>query len=188
MLNFAFNHVTATAIVLVLSACATSEIKTIKIERLTPEQLASLQQPANRKLTLDYIISLSKAGTAPADIIKRLQDSGTILPFNAQQKSALAGQGVDEAVIDHIATAQARAAQATRITEQADHEAMQARQQAQERSRRRALEQSYYSGYPPYGPYSPLGPYGYWGPRPAHPGWGPGYYYNNPAIGIGIWR
>lgn len=167
------------AIALVLSGCASSEIKTIKIERLTPEQLASLQQPANRKLTLEDVISLSKAGTAPADIIKRLQDSGTILLLKEQQKSALASQGVDQAVIEHIATAQARAAQATRLTEQADREALQARQQAQERLRRRALEQSVHRGYPPYGPY------GYWGP---HPGWGPGYNYNNPAIGIGIWR
>lgn len=183
MVNFALKAVRAAAIVLVLSGCASSELKTIKIDRLAPEQLASLQQTGNRKLTTEEVASLSKAGTPPGEIIKRLQDSGTILLLNDQQKHALASQGVDQSVIDHIATAQARANQATRITEQADREALQARQQAQERLRRRAIEQQYYRGYSPYGHYEPFGPYNHWGPRP---GLAPGYNY--PSIGIGIWR
>ena len=180
MSNIVSNATTAMAMaaitVLTLSACASSDIKTFKIDRLVPEQLASLQQPANRKLTPDDLIALSRAGTAPADIIKRLQDSGTILQLNDQQKLELGNQHVDQAVIDHITTTHARAIEATRITQAADREAMQAQQQARERQQRRALEQQYYHGYSPYG---------YWGP---HPGWVPGYYYNNPAIGIGIWR
>lgn len=129
---------------------------------MTPEQLAALKPVANPAVPLDEVVALSKAGTAPEDIIKRLRETHTIHLLAAQQIVDLGKQGVDQTVINYMADAQEKARQARLLTELADRDAAQAKKLENEKQRRRAAEQSYYG----YGGFS----YGY----PRY-GWGPGY-------------
>ena len=152
---------------LLLAGCATNEPRVAVLERMTPEQLAALKPAANPALPLAEVVALSKGGTAPAEIIKRLRDTNTIHLLTPQQIVELSRQGVDQSVIDYMADAQERARQSRLLTELADRDAEQARKLERERFRRRAAEQNFYG----YGGYGGTGGFGY----PRY-GWGAGYY------------
>lgn len=148
-----------------MTGCSTAGPRTVPLERMTLEQLAALQPLRNPVLTIQDVIALSRAGTAPEEIIERLRKSHAAYLFRAPQIAELGKQGVDQAIVDYIADAQDRARQATLLTERADREADQARRLDQERGRRGA--RPLYYGYPSIGTawssgyYSPFS-FGYW--------------------------
>lgn len=158
---------------LIVAGCATAP-EGARVERLTPEQLAALKPVPNPKVSLDEIVALTRAGTPPAAIIERLASTGTWHALSPQQIIALHKDGVDQAVIDHLAAAQERARQATLITQLADRDAKAAQDLARERARRQAMQQQQNNwnwgiGHGFGGPYTQFG----W----RSGGW-PGYYYD----------
>lgn len=165
------------AATVLLSSCATTPPPAAaRMERLTPEQLAAIRPQANPAVPLAEIEAMSRAGTPPADIIKRLRDTQTIHLLTAQQIVELAREGVDQSVIDYLAETQEKARQARQLTELADRDAAQAKKLEAETRRRRAAEEAYYN----YG--------GFWPGYPGYrPGW-PGYYGSPFFYGYRRWR
>ncbi len=160
-------------VLLVLAGCATTAPPAAaRVERMTPAQLAALKPVANPVLSLDEVVAMGRAGSAPADIIGRLRDTQTLHLLTARQIVDLGRQGVDQAVIDYMVEAQEKAREARLLTELADRDAAQARRRDAE-AQRRAYEQAFYGyggfsyGYPAYragpgwsgryGPYFPFG-------------------------------
>ncbi len=142
-----------------LGGCASSAFDR-QPARLSPEELARFTPPPNPKVPLADVIMWSQEKVAPAVMIKKLQETGTFYNLGAQQIVDLSKQGVDQSVIDHLATAQEKARQATLLTEIADRDAKAALDLERERSRHRMLP-----------------PLGYWGP-PSRFGWNSPYYYD----------
>ena len=65
---------------------------------------ATLARPES--LTMDQVIAASKAGEAPPALIKRLQDSYTVLPLSATDIVRLHEEGVAPEVLDYLQRAQ----------------------------------------------------------------------------------
>jgi|GEM_PF-6529214 len=140
-----------------MTACASPGPPPGAVQRLTPEQLASLKPVANPKVPLDEIVALAQAGTAADAIIARLTATSTIHALTPTQIVVLSRNGVDQKVIDHLVETQEKARQATLITQLADRDAEVAAQLARERERRRALQHRqdqwmWGFGYGPWGP------------------------------------
>lgn len=53
-------------------------------------------------VTLEQVITMSKAGTPPADIINKLKDSRTVFVLSGSQYAKLREDGVDDTVLDYI--------------------------------------------------------------------------------------
>ena len=155
---------------LLLTACASSGPQPGVVQRLTPEQLASVKPIANPKVPLDEIVALSQAGTAPDAIIARLTATSTIHALTPAQIVVLSRNGVDQKVIDHLVETQEKARQVTLITQLADRDAQAAAQLAVERERSLALQRR-------YNPWNWGFAYGPWGPGFGG-GWGRGYHYD----------
>jgi hypothetical protein len=153
---------------LLLAACASNGPPPGAVQRLSPQDLARLQPPANPKIPLDEIVAWSKEGATPEAIVRRLGETGTVHILSPAQIVDLARQGVHQKVIDYLVDVQEKARQATLITQLADRDAQAAAQLAHERERQRALQQYYGSWQWGYG----AGP---WGPGY---GIGRGYYYD----------
>ncbi len=63
---------------------------------------ATLSPTRPAPVTVDQIITMSKAGTPPQDIIKVMRDSGTVYRLTASQLADLRQQGVSDQVIDYM--------------------------------------------------------------------------------------
>ncbi len=63
---------------------------------------AGLGTPRPKPPTLDEIVALSKEGTPPADIIKRIEDSDAVYALSATDIVKLHEQGVADEVLDRI--------------------------------------------------------------------------------------
>ena len=163
--SFALLVVTA-----LMTACASPGPQPGAVQRLTPEQLASLKPIANPKVPLDEIVALAQAGTAPDAIIARLTATATMHALTPAQIVVLSRNGVDQKVIDHLVEAYEKARQATLITQLADRDAEVAAQLARERERRWALQQRQDQWMWGFG-------YGPWGPGFGGR-WGRGYHYD----------
>jgi hypothetical protein len=122
-----------------------------KLERIMPEEIASIEATRPAHMSADDLVLLSREGVAADQIIDRYRQSGARLRLNEGQITDLRRRGVDERVIQHIIEAERSAQKTDAITAQADRE-------AQDRIRREQQARFYY--YDPWGPY----PY-YWGPR-----------------------
>lgn len=151
--------IVALGLALLAGACATPRTPPA-VERLSPAELARLAPAPNPRLTLDDVVFLTRETVPPAIIIRRLNETGTILALTPAQIVDLARQGVDQTVIDHIVATHEKARQATLAGEIAARDAQAAERLAREREARRRAEAWQWN----YGVY----------------GWGPGY-------GIG-WR
>jgi hypothetical protein len=144
------------------------------LARLTPAEWAQIGPQAPVRLSVPTLVALSRQGVAPDDIIRRYYQTGTRMKLTDEQLAALRREGVDQRVLDYIASAEQDAARIDAITAQAD-------EAARERlAYDRALYATWWGGYP-YG--------GYWGPR-VHPyagyGWGPGGSGWYGGIGLGF--
>ncbi len=71
-------------LMLVFSGCAST-------------RLARPQPP-----TLDEIVEMSKAGTAPDEIIERMKESRAVYPLTASQIASLHDRGVPDSVLDYM--------------------------------------------------------------------------------------
>jgi hypothetical protein len=63
---------------------------------------ASLGAPRPKPPTLDEIVEMSKAGTPPEEIIKRLEDSYAVYRLSAADVVKLHEQGVSDKVLDYM--------------------------------------------------------------------------------------
>ncbi|MEO8040466.1 MAG: hypothetical protein ABI794_16985 [Betaproteobacteria bacterium] len=53
-------------------------------------------------MTLEQVITASKSGTPPADIINKLQESRTVFALSGSQYAQLRADGVDDTILDYI--------------------------------------------------------------------------------------
>lgn len=159
-----------------------------RIERMTPEQVARLEQKATPRPSIgaEDILHLYREGRTPEQIIDALRDSGATPRLNDEQRKSLAAQGVPAQVLDWLADADRRAAQTDAINAQVQRETAEARareeREARERQRElRARRQDTFYSDPFYSPFylgRPLWP-GYWGWQLNYP----------PRHGFGLlWR
>lgn len=145
------------------------------LARLTPAEWAQMGPQAPVRLSVQTLVALSQQGVNPDEIIRRYYQTGTRLKVTEAQLAALRKDGVDQRVLDHIASAEQDAARIDAITAQAD-EAAQVRLAYD-----RALYATWWGGYPYYA--------GYWGAR-VYPyagyGWGRGGSGWYGGIGLGF--
>ena len=142
-----------------LAGCASSGPQPGSVQRLTPEQLARIAPTPNPAIPLSEIMALSKAGTPPGAIIKRLADTGTVHVLSATQIVNLATHGVDQKVIDALVEAQERSRQTTLMTQLADRDAQEAQRLEFERQRLWQAQRYYYDPF--WDPYWPRLYFGY---------------------------
>jgi hypothetical protein len=93
------------------------------LERLTPEQWAQIGPQAPVRLSVPTLVALSRQGVSPDEIIHRYYQTGTRLKLSDQQLGALRKEGVDQRVLDYIASAEQDAARIDAITAEADQAA-----------------------------------------------------------------
>jgi hypothetical protein len=166
---------------LAISGCATSPgvgqrdaAGNPLLARLTPAEWAQIGPEAPVRLSVATLVALSQQGVSPDQLIRRYYQTGTRLKLTEAQLAALRKEGVDQRVLDYIASAEQDAARTDAITAQAD-QAAQARLAYD-----RALYAAWWGGYP----YT-----GYWGPG-VYPyagyGWGRGGSAWYGGIGLGF--
>jgi hypothetical protein len=166
---------------LAISGCATSPgvgqrdaAGNPLLARLTPAEWEQIGPQAPVRLSVPTLVALSQQGVSPDQIIRRYYQTGTRLTLTEAQLAALRKEGVDQRVLDYIASAEQDAARTDAITAQAD-QAAQARLAYD-----RALYAAWWGGYP----YA-----GYWGPG-VYPyagyGWGRGGSGWYGGIGLGF--
>jgi hypothetical protein len=144
------------------------------LARLTPAEWAQIGPQAPVRVSVETLVALSRQGVDPDEIIRRLYQTGTRFKLTDAQLAGLRKEGVDQRVLDYIASAEQDAARIDAITAQAD-QAAQARLAYD-----RALYASWWSGYPYAGYWRPgLYPY-------AGYGWGRGGSGWYGGIGLGF--
>lgn len=150
----------------ILSGCATSGTgaQAVKVERITPEELAKLIPPPVATLSLDEIVAMSRAGKTSDDIIAKIKNSNSRYELSSTQVLDLNKQGVDAKVLDYIQQSNELAKQNIIAEEmnKREQEKMAAKKQLQ---RERALNNNRY--YDPF-----------WGSRF-------GGFYGHPYYGYG---
>ena len=120
------------------------------LERLTPEQWTQITPQAPVRLSVPTLVTLSRKGVSPDAIINRYYQTGSRLELTDEQLATLRKEGVDQRVLDHIASAEQDAMRIDAITAEADEQARQ----------RLAYERALYAAW-----WSPGWGWGYW--RPA---------------------
>lgn len=130
---------------------------------LSAAEIAALAPQSNPVVSLDEIVALSRAGSAPEAIVKKLRDTGTVHNLSPKQIVDLHTQGVAQAVLDYLGAAQEKARQAAQVRQIAERDLQYERLLNEQR---RQLDPYFYGGYA-YGPWGPFGPYPrfYGGPR-----------------------
>ena len=163
---------------LVLSGCASTGAQQAKVDRITPEELAKILPPPVATLTLDEIVSDSKAGKTPDEIIAKIKTSNSRYELTTSQTLDLSKQGVDVKVLDYMHQSNELAKQ-NAIADEMNKREQEKRAAQKQLQRERALAQSYYYDYfdgPFYNPYYHYGYGPYYGSRLF---WGPSFYYRH---------
>jgi hypothetical protein len=144
------------------------------LARLTPAEWKQIEPQAPVRLSVPTLVAMSRQGTDPGEIIRTYYQTGTRMKLTEAQLAALRKEGVDQRVLDYIASAEVDAARIDAITAQAD-QAAQARLAYD-----RALYASWWGGYPGWGYWRPgFFPY-------AGYGWGRGGSGWYGGIGLGF--
>lgn len=162
---------------LLLAGCASTGNKPSQVERITPEELAKLIPPPVATVSLDEIVTDSKAGKSADEIIAKIKNSNSRYELSPTQVLDLNKQGVDVKVLDYIQQSNELAKQ-NAIAEEINKREKEKAAAKKQLQRERALNHnryydpfwgSYYGGY--YGPgfYGP----GHW--RGSRFGWGLGF-------------
>lgn len=90
-------------ILLLITGCAsTGESQQNKIARITPEELALLMPTPIATVTLEQIVSDSKQGKSPEEIIAKIKESDSRYDLSSSQVLDLNQQGVHISVLDYI--------------------------------------------------------------------------------------
>lgn len=151
---------------LVLSGCASTGAQQAKVDRITPEELAKLLPPAVATLTLDEIVTDSKAGKTPDEIIAKIKTSNSRYDLTTSQTLDLSKQGVDVKVLDYMRQNNELAKQ-NAIADEMNKREREKRAAQKQLQRERAFNNNLY--YDPFwgshfgGFYGPIGPgYRYW--------------------------
>jgi len=99
----------AAALVLLLAGCAGVQPAPPRVERLSAEEVeARLPQPASAVSLADIVI-MGRAGTAPEEIIRRIDAAHARYRLSATKLLELQREGVALAVLDHMVEAERRA-------------------------------------------------------------------------------
>jgi hypothetical protein len=162
--------------ILVLSACASTGGQQTKSERITPEQLEKMLPPPVATVSLDEIVTDSKLGKTPDEIIAKIKSSNSRYELTPTQTLDLSKQGVDTKVLDYMHHSNELAKQ-NAIADEMNKREQEKRTAQKQLQRERALAQSYYNDYfdgPFYNPYYHYGYGPYYGSRFF---WGPSFYY-----------
>lgn len=100
---------TAVACVLLAGCAGGPPLQAPRVERLSGEELeARLPQPAS-PISLANIVAMSRAGTAPEEIVKRIGEAHARFRLSATQVVEIERQGVALTVLDHMIEAERRA-------------------------------------------------------------------------------
>lgn len=139
-------------LVLVLAGCATTNPPDgPRLQRLSADEAQRIGLTLPKPVTLDEIVAMSQAGTAPEAIIRRIRETASVYRLTPLEIARLQEARVPQPVIDEM-SAQQRREEAQLARERADREAL-------------AWRRSYWSPWgptwgPPWGYYSP-----WYGPR-----------------------
>lgn len=156
-----------------LSGCATTEeMQRAQVKRITPEELEQLVPAPIATYTLEMLVTDSKQGKTPDEIIQKIKESESRYDLSTVQVLDLNQQGVDVKVLDYIQQSNELAKQ-NYIAEEINK----AEKEKADALRRLQHERMFrsYNYYDPFW-YSRFGPF--FG-RPYYPGsrfrWGLGY-------------
>jgi len=153
-----------------LTACASQPPQPVQIDRISPEQLATLIPPAQSSLSLDEVVALSKQGKSDAEIIDAIKQSQSRYALTPSQVLNWHQQGISMGVLDYMQQANALAEQNAIADEINKREKARAETEAKLKRERdfarlRSLDPWF------YGPGFYGGPWGY------RPFWGGGWRY-----------
>jgi hypothetical protein len=133
------------------------------VARMTSEQWAAAAPEAAVRLSRTTIVELSRRGVPAAEIIDRYFQTGTRLAATASELEEMRRQGVDQQVLDYIASSDTDAQRIDSATTRAQRDA---------RERESWLRWSAWSWYAPAGWTPRLQPFGGYAWSP----WGSGWY------------
>lgn len=164
------NRITFMAMVLmvgvVMSGCAGNQTKTSEtapIDRISDAELSRIMIKSSATLTLDEIVSMSKAGTSADQIIEKIKTSNSYYDLTPSQSVQLSKQGVDSKVLDYIYESRELALR-NNVAEEIN------KRERAKKNAERQLERDR-DFYYPYG----YGAYPYWWGTQFY--WGPSIYY-----------
>lgn len=150
-----------------LAGCASTALREVAVDRLTPEEVAQITPAATPTLSLDEIVSLTQQKVSSDEIIAKIKASNSQYDLTASQIVDLSKQGVDSKVLDYIQSEREKA----RLNSLADeiNKREKANKEAQEKLKQQAWRNRYDPFYDPfYHPFYGYGPY-----------WGSHFYLNN---------
>lgn len=153
---------------LVMAGCASNQTKTgeiAPIDRISDAELSRIMIKSNATLSLDEIVSMSKAGNSPDQIIEKIQTSNSYYDLTPSQSVQLSKQGVDNKVLDYIYDSRERALR-NNVAEEIN------KRERAKKNAERQLERDR-DFYYPYG----YGAYPYWWGTQFY--WGPSIYYRH---------
>lgn len=156
-----------TVLLIALAGCAGNQTKTNEtppIDRISDAELSRIMLKPNGGLSLDEIVSMSKAGTSPDQIIEKIKASNSYYDLTPSQSVQLSKQGVDAKVLDYIYESREQALR-NNIAEEINK-----RERAKKNAERQLERERDF--YYPYG----YGAYPYWGTQFY---WGPSIYYRH---------
>jgi hypothetical protein len=137
----------------VLAGCANTISQRGRLETLSAAEIERIQPAKPAKLVAVDLVSVSRDGFSPDQIIERYQQSGARLKLDSAQVAELQQRGVDKRVLDYVVQHEGKAEQVDTLTREADRDA--ATRDRAERARRLY----YYRHGDPW-----LDPYPYWRP------------------------
>jgi PBP1b-binding outer membrane lipoprotein LpoB len=149
------------------TGCASTGARQSEVERITPEQLAKILPPPVATVTLDELVTDSKAGKSADEIIAKIKVSNSRYELTTAQTLDLSKQGVDTKVLDYMRQSNELAKQ-NAIADEINKREQEKRFAQKQLQRERALSQSYYGDYydsPFYNPYYNYGYNPYFGNR-----------------------
>lgn len=147
---------------LLLTACATTQQQEPQVKRISPEELEQLMPKPVPNLTLDEIVSLSKQGMSPEQIIEKIKASNSRYDLTPSEVVRLTKAGVDPKVLDYMHQTHENALREN-MAEEINKREKQRQQELDRLEREYRLRQFHY--YDPWWGFYGPGPYWRYGPR-----------------------
>jgi len=145
------------------SGCATTAYQEPQIQRISAEELAQLMPPPVATLSLEEIVTMSKAGATPDTIIAKIKETNSQYELTPSQAVDLSRQGVNAKVLDYIHSSREQVLRDSMAEEINKRELENRKEQDRLKREYQLRYQPYY--HPWYGySYSPWGRYRYYGP------------------------